>query len=47
VPFHVNDERVRLAVISKLAWIEKQQAGFKKQPRQSEREMLTGESHYF
>jgi len=47
VPFHVNDERVRLAVISKLAWIKKQQADFKKQPRQSEREMLTGESHYF
>jgi len=47
VPFHVNDERIRLAVISKLAWIKKQQADFKKQPRQSEREMLTGESHYF
>jgi len=47
VPFHVNDDRVRLAVISKLAWIKKQQADFKKQPRQSEREMLTGESHYF
>jgi len=47
VPFYVNDERVRLAVINKLAWIKKQQADFKKQPRQSEREMLTGESHYF
>lgn len=47
VPWHVTDERVRLAVISKLAWIRKQQADFKQQPRQSEREMVTGESHYF
>jgi predicted metal-dependent hydrolase len=47
VPWHVSDERVRLAVISKLSWIKKQQADFKKQPRQSEREMVTGESHYF
>ena len=47
VPLHVSDERVRLAIISKLAWIKKQQADFKKQVRQSEREMVTGESHYF
>ncbi len=47
VPWHVTDERVRLAVISKLAWIRKQQADFKQQPRQSVREVVTGESHYF
>jgi len=46
-PLHVSDERVRLAIISKLAWIKKQQADFKKQVRQSAREMVTGESHYF
>jgi len=46
-PFHVNDDRVRSAVVTKLAWIKKQQSDFEKQPRQSEREMVAGESHYF
>ena len=47
VPQHVSDENIRLAVISRLAWIRKQQAAFEAQPRQSPREMVTGESHYF
>jgi len=47
VPNHVNDDRVRSAVVSKLVWIKKQQKEFEKQPRQSGREMLNGESHYF
>ncbi|HEY9878620.1 MAG TPA: SprT family zinc-dependent metalloprotease [Leptolyngbyaceae cyanobacterium] len=46
VPSHITDDNVRLAVISRLSWIKKQQASFQAQPRQSEREMLTGESHY-
>ena len=46
VPHHVTDERVRLAIISKLAWIRRQQADFSQQPRQTEREMINGESHY-
>ena len=46
VPHHVTDERVRLAIISKLAWIRRQQADFNQQPRQTEREMINGESHY-
>ena len=37
VPKHVTDERIRLAVIDKLAWIKKQQAEFMAQPRQSAR----------
>lgn len=45
-PLHVTDENVRLAIVSKLAWIRKQQAGFAAQPRQSQREMVSGESHY-
>ncbi len=45
-PAHVTDDNVRLAVISKLSWIKKQQASFHAQPRQSQREMVTGESHY-
>ena len=45
-PLHVSDDNVRLAVISKLDWIKKQQAKFEAQPRQSRREMVSGESHY-
>jgi hypothetical protein len=46
-PLVVSDEAVRLAVIDKLAWIRRQKAKFAQQPRQSEREMVDGESHYF
>ena len=46
VPQHLSDDNVRLAVISRLSWIKKQQAKFQAQPRQSAREMVTGESHY-
>lgn len=45
-PLRLNDEAVRLAVISRLGWIRKRQAGFGEQDRQSEREMVRGESHY-
>jgi predicted metal-dependent hydrolase len=47
VPLRVSDNAVRLAVIGKLGWIKKQRARFDGQPRQSEREMVSGESHYF
>src|SRR5207253_1332088 len=47
VPLAVNDDAVRLAVIGKLGWIRRQQAQFQAQPRQSEREMVSGESHYY
>lgn len=47
VPLHLTDDNVRLAVISRLSWIRQQQAKFQAQPRQSEREMVTGESHFF
>src|SRR5438477_7602410 len=46
-PLRVGNEAVRLAVIGKLGWIKRQQARFERQPRQSEREMVSGESHYF
>ena len=46
-PLAVSDAAIRLAVIGKLGWIKRQQARFKAQPRQSEREMVSGESHYF
>lgn len=46
-PLVVSDEAVRLAVIDKLTWIRRQKARFADQPRQTEREMVNGESHYF
>ena len=47
VPQVISDEAVRLAVIGKLGWIKRQRTQFAQQPRQSEREMVNGESHYF
>jgi len=46
VPLRVNDRAVRLAVIGKLGWVMRQRARFEAQPRQSERDMVSGESHY-
>ena len=45
-PLHVDDEAVRLAVISRLGWVRRQRRHFQDQPRQSEREMVSGETHY-
>lgn len=46
-PLLVSDEAVRLAVISKLSWIKRQKSKFTSQARQSAREYVSGESHYF
>lgn len=46
-PLRLGEEAVRLAVISRLGWIRRQQAAFEHQVRQSQREFVTGESHYF
>jgi predicted metal-dependent hydrolase len=46
-PWTMSDEAVRLAVISRLSWIKRQQADFQAQARQSDREMVSGESHFF
>ena len=46
-PLHVDDDVVRLAVISRLAWIQRKRAEFERQDRQPRREYVTGESHYF
>ena len=37
VPLRLDDEAVRLAVISRLGWIRRQQDNFEQQDRQSER----------
>jgi predicted metal-dependent hydrolase len=46
-PQRIDDEAVRLAVVSRLRWIRRHQETFANQPRQSQREMVSGESHYF
>jgi predicted metal-dependent hydrolase len=43
----LDDEAVRLAVVSRLGWIRRKQKEFAGQDRQSQREIVTGESHYF
>lgn len=45
-PTRLDDDAVRLAVIKRLPWIKQQRQQFKDAERQSEREMVTGESHY-
>lgn len=45
-PQHLDDETLRLAVIDRLAWIRRQQRTLRGQPRESKREMVTGETHY-
>ena len=47
IPLNVNDEAVRLFAISKIAGIRKHQRHFKAQDRQSPREFIQRESHYF
>lgn len=46
-PLRLTNDAVRLALVSRLAWIRRQRAAFGAQERQSEREMVSGESHYF
>ena len=45
-PSWMGLDAVRLAVVGKLGWIRKHQAKFAGQERHSQREYVTGESHY-
>lgn len=45
-PRRLDDDQVRLAVIQRLPWIKQQRKQLRSAERQSEREMVTGESHY-
>jgi hypothetical protein len=47
VPLRVDNEAVRLAVASRLGWIRRQQKKLVGQERQSPREYVSRESHYF
>lgn len=45
-PMRFDDDQVRIAVGQRLSWIRRQREELQSTPRQSEREMITGESHY-
>lgn len=46
-PLKTTDEAIKLLVISKMPWIKKQQLKYNEQERQTKREYVSGESHYF
>lgn len=45
-PERLDDDAIRLAVVQRLPWIRKQRDKLRAAARQSEREMVAGESHY-
>lgn len=45
-PHRLDDDQVRHAIIQRLSWIKKQREQLQSTERQTEREMITGESHY-
>jgi predicted metal-dependent hydrolase len=46
-PEAMTDTAVRMAVVKRIPWIKKQQAAFLRQARESSREVVTGETHYW
>lgn len=46
-PWHVSEDAIRLAVATRVAWINRQRRNFKAQDRQAERRYVSGETHYF
>lgn len=46
VPKQLDDETIRLHIVSKLSWIKKQITKFEQAERLSQRDYITGESHY-
>jgi len=46
-PLHLSKETIRLYATSKLSWIKKQQKKIRSQERESKREFINKETHYF
>jgi predicted metal-dependent hydrolase len=46
VPQHMSDKSIALFLRTRTGWIKKQQAKFREQPRQTEREYVSGETLY-
>ncbi|NLB53112.1 MAG: M48 family metallopeptidase [Syntrophomonadaceae bacterium] len=45
-PLNASDDAIRLFAVTKIGWIKKQIEKYENQPRQAEREYVSGESHY-
>lgn len=45
-PRRLGDEDVRLAIVQRLPWIKRQREKLRSAERQTQRQMVTGESHY-
>ena len=46
-PLRMNPDTIRIYAISKLSWIKRQQARLRDQIRDSEKDYISRESHYF
>ncbi len=46
-PLSMSDDSIRLFVVSRIPWINRQKEKFLNQERETKREYVTGESHYF
>jgi predicted metal-dependent hydrolase len=46
-PWHVSEDAIRLAISTRIAWINRQRRNFIAQERQAERRYVSGETHYF
>ena len=46
-PMRLDDEAVRTAVVTRLAWIRRKRDEFRKQQRETRRAFVSGESHWF
>jgi predicted metal-dependent hydrolase len=46
VPLHLDESAARMAVATRLSWVQRKQAIIREQARETEREYVSGESHY-
>ena len=46
-PLGMTDDSARLAVVTRWSWIKKKQKQFASQRRETQREFIDGETHYF
>jgi len=46
-PLHLKDDAIRTLIATRIPWIRKQKAKFEAQERQTPRQYVSGESHYF
>lgn len=46
-PPYVSEAAVRVAIVTRLAWIRRHRAGYSKQVREEPRALVSGESHYY